>query len=605
MLSDAGIDVVIFDVTNQITYRPYYMNLLRVFAEVRRAGGQTPQVAFLCPFWDPPKVVAELYRDLYEPGLYADLWFRWDGKPLILADPWMIGLGAGTEKQNQPALLSEGHTLGQTFSVSAPLEAVGARCPTWNGVDAAVTLTLRRDGPDGSSIVSRRFQSVVDNSWLMLKADAPLPPGVYYLEMSDPKSKVGWWSHTNDVLEAGEAFLDGRPVRGDRTLRCALADRRSAGLRRFFTFRKPQPDYFRGPTGPDMWSWLEVYPQHVFRNSRGEKEQMSVGVAQNAVGDRLATMGEPGARGRSFHKGATPGDPAAVNYGYNVAEQWEHALEQDPAVIFITGWNEWIAGRFKEFNGVQQPVMFVDQYDQEHSRDIEPMRGGHGDNYYYQMVSYIRRFKGARPLPPVTSQPICIDGRFDDWNRVKPEFRDTVGDPARREHAGWNNVTTYTNTTGRNDIILAKVSCDDRYVYFYVRAREPLTPAAEPNWMLLFIDIDQDSRTGWLGYDRFVNRSGSQGQTAVMESNVGDKYAWNRIAEVQRRAAGCELEMAIPREALALTTLPAVLDFKWADNIQQTGHGSDFTLNGDVAPNDRFNYRAKLQAQAAGKRDRP
>jgi hypothetical protein len=25
--------------------------------------------------------------------------------------------------------------------------------------------------------------------------------------------------------------------------------------------------------------------------------------------------------------------------------------------------------------------MFVDQFDQEHSRDIEPMRGGHGDDY--------------------------------------------------------------------------------------------------------------------------------------------------------------------------------------------------------------------------------
>ena len=31
MLTDAGVDVVIFDVTNQITYKPYYMALLRVF----------------------------------------------------------------------------------------------------------------------------------------------------------------------------------------------------------------------------------------------------------------------------------------------------------------------------------------------------------------------------------------------------------------------------------------------------------------------------------------------------------------------------------------------------------------------------------------------
>ena len=51
----------------------------------------------------------------------------------------------------------------------------------------------------------------------------------------------------------------------------------------FFTFRRPMPDYWLGPDGPDQWSWLEVYPQHVFRNSKGEAEQMSVGVAQNAL----------------------------------------------------------------------------------------------------------------------------------------------------------------------------------------------------------------------------------------------------------------------------------------------------------------------------------
>jgi hypothetical protein len=47
MLSDAGIDVVIFDVTNQITYREDYMALLRVWARERELGNRTPQGAFL------------------------------------------------------------------------------------------------------------------------------------------------------------------------------------------------------------------------------------------------------------------------------------------------------------------------------------------------------------------------------------------------------------------------------------------------------------------------------------------------------------------------------------------------------------------------------
>ncbi len=128
-----------------------------------------------------------------------------------------------------------------------------------------------------------------------------------------------------------------------------------------------------------MWSWLNIYPQHLFKNSKGENEEMSVGVAQNAVGDRLGSMSEPNAKGRSFHNGKQDNTPNAAASGFNFAEQFEFALKADPQFIFVTGWNEWIAGRWPEFNGIKGN-MFVDEYDQEHSRDIEPMKGGHGDS---------------------------------------------------------------------------------------------------------------------------------------------------------------------------------------------------------------------------------
>ena len=53
------------------------------------------------------------------------------------------------------------------------------------------------------------------------------------------------------------------------------------------------------------------------------------------------------------------------------------------------------------------------------------------------------------------------------------------------------------------------------------------------------------------------------------------------------------MEIEIPLEILKLDseTLQYV-DFKWADNIQETGEARDLTINGDVAPNDRYNYRA-------------
>ena len=326
---------------------------------------------------------------------------------------------------------------------------------------------------------------------------------------------------------------------------------------------------------------------------------MSVGVGQNAVKGRLGSMSEEYAQGRSFHHGATDSRPDAVRLGLNVTEQWQRALAEDPRFIFVTGWNEWIAGRFAEFNRIKLPVMFVDQFDHEHSRDIEPMRGGHGDDYYYQFVSFVRQYKGVRALPPLESRPVKIDGRFDDWRGVQPEFQDTIGDEARREHHGWATNVTYRNITGRNDIIAAKTSWSKTTTWFYVRTREPITwpngtKATEAtNAMLLFLDADADARTGWLGYDFVVNRSGA----GKLERNGGGKFAWSPAGQVKWRVQGNEMELAIPWKALGLKSPPTHLDFKWADNCLQAGDWTDFTLNGDAAPNDRFNYRAQPQTE--------
>lgn len=593
MLADAGVDVVVFDVTNQVTYQADYQALLRVWSEVRAAGNRTPAVAFLTPFWDPAKVVRELWRDLYEPGLFPDLWFRWEGKPLILADPALILDRAGNDQQKLPAPLERGHTLGQTFTTAAAVEKAGGRFPTWNTKGSAMTLSLFRDGPAGERLARQRCENVGDNEWRLLEFDPPLPAGTYYLEMSEPSGRIGWWSHPDDVFSDGAAFADGQPAPGDRTLRLLTASPETRRLREFFTFRKPQPDYFQGPTGPNQWSWLEVYPQHVFTNTAGQKEQMSVGVGQNAVGNRLGSMSEPGARGRSFHEGATDPRPDTVRWGLNVAEQWARALAEDPRFVFVTGWNEWIAGRFAEFNGVRLPVMFVDQFDQEHSRDIEPMRGGHGDDYYYQFVSHVRRYKGARPPPPVRPAPTVVDGQFADWHAVEPEFRDTRGDPVRRRHRGWDPAVTYENQTGRNDLVAAKVSFDSERVAFYLRAQSPFLPPADPHGLVLFLDVDANPTNGWLGYDFRVVAPHQPSEPARLERRTADAWQAAGPAEFQRGAT--EVELALPWSALGLWTAPAQIDFKWADHCLVANDWTDFTLNGDAAPNDRFNYRAILK----------
>ncbi len=592
MLSDAGVDVVIFDVTNQITYRPHYQALLRVWSEVRREGGRTPQVAFLTPFWDPPKVVRELWNDLYKPGLHRDLWFLWEGKPLILADADSVYLQAQVGKYPTPVSLGPGQTLGQTFATDQPFQAVAGRFATYCTRDSAVTLRLFHEDSQGPAVAERRFTNVADNCWIILKIKTPLPAGRYRLEASDVAGRIAWYSRDNQPRSDGRALLDGQPVDGARTLGISPVDEEAERISQFFTFRKPQADYFHGPAQPNMWSWLEVYPQHVFTNSAGQKEQMSVGVAQNAVDGRLGAMTEPGAHGRSFHAGKTDTQPGAVLHGFNLAEQFEHALKEDPRFIFITGWNEWIAGRFAEFLGVKQPVMFVDQFNQEYSRDIEPMKGGHGDNYYYQMVGYIRRYKGVRrPLPISGPQTIKLDDDFAQWAKVSPEYRDDRGDNPHRDFPGYADHTQYVNKSGRNDIVSAKVARDDRDLFFLVRTHEPLTPPENENWMWLLIDIDGDHRTGWEGYDFLVNRKRLGATTTSLERNSGG-WRWKSMGQVPLRIHGDALHLSIPRNLLGLSkNQPLRFDFKWADNVPANGDIVSWLDAGDTAPDGRFNYR--------------
>jgi len=63
---------------------------------------------------------------------------------------------------------------------------------------------------------------------------------------------------------------------------------------------------------------------------------------------------------------------------------------------------------------------------------------------------------------------------------------------------------------------------------------------------------------------------------------------------VSLRLGERELEVAVPLRALGLRERPAAVHFKWADNAIRKGEAAEFTLHGDAAPNDRFNYRAVL-----------
>ena len=481
LLSAAGVDFLLFDCTNgALTWRSAYEPLFKGLREAKADGIKVPKVAFMLNFGPQEtteRMLRSLYQNVYKPGLYSDLWYMLDGKPMIMGYP--------------DALPAEG------------------------------------------------------------------------------------------TCEADTRILN--------------------EIREFFTFRPGQPGYGCGPWNNQQWGWLEIYPQHKYvTREDGSCEMVTVGVGQNANKDRICThFNDVKTFGRSYtgQHGHDLLTPDSYKYGYNVQEQWERALDLDPDIVFVTGWNEWIMGQWHEpwlSDNDSTQLAMVDQYDREHSRDIEMDKDGYLDTYYLQLAHNIRRFKGAKPRQATSPAGIVdLKSGAKAWNAVTPVYRNPKGTTIHRDWDGFGDYH-YVNTSGRNDIVEARVSRDAENLYFRVKCADAITPREGEGWMTLFIDTDRSKATGWEGYDFVINRKGTKNRATVekyVRTLEEGSFTWEQIGTAELRTSGDTLTIAIPR---ALVGLEGKLnfEFKWSDNMQEATV-MDFYANGDTAPIGRFNYLYK------------
>ncbi|MDR1743371.1 MAG: hypothetical protein LBR48_06065 [Dysgonamonadaceae bacterium] len=368
----------------------------------------------------------------------------------------------------------------------------------------------------------------------------------------------------------------------------------SQELKDYFTLRSTWYD-----TGE--WRWGARYPQPI------STEQMSVTVATHPITTPFLLC-----QGRS-NDGYTqpvaqlpkylPGDPSENGTYFKV--QAERALQYDPELVFITGWNEWCAGPFQSYPGdtygvtvfAGNPIktgdlFFVDQYSWEFSRDIEPADGYFGDNYYYYMVDFIRKYKGVqKPVADESSTTIAVDGAFGDWQSVTAVYADDKGDIGDRNHFGYGRIGQLTNTTGRNDIVETRVASDADNVYFYVRTASDLSPYTDPRWMRLFIDVIGSSVSKWENFGFVVNHEVKSATQTTLKKAGATWADWQNVRDIDYRLNGNEMELVIPRSALGIGSGAFELDFKWVDNAIADGDIKECMSDGDSAPNSRFRYR--------------
>ncbi|MDD3039339.1 hypothetical protein [Bacteroides sp.] len=344
--------------------------------------------------------------------------------------------------------------------------------------------------------------------------------------------------------------------------------------------------------GVDKWPWAGLYPQQAGIHE-GKNEFVSVAAATHPISNI----------GRSFDV-KTNTEPVVFTSGKGeyFQSQFNWAMELDPTFLFFTGWNEWtaqrqIASRDNEVSMPDRPVQkgdtyFVDQYNHEFSRDIEPLNGDFGDNYYYLLADYIRKFKGVHKLPVTRNKDrIRIDGNMMDWVGVDAVYADDQGDTKHRNHFGWGRLGTLTNTTGRNDIILSKITTDGINLFFYVKTAEAITSYKDMNWMQLFFQVRGCDAPSWEGFEFVVNRTGVTAGKTFLEKCMGG-WNWNKVKSISYCIKNNEMELAIPLRSLSIATDTGFsIDFKWIDNAVADGDIQTCMCDGDSAPNGRFRYR--------------
>ncbi len=370
----------------------------------------------------------------------------------------------------------------------------------------------------------------------------------------------------------------------------------------------------------NYWAWLQEYQYHPDSSSR-VAEMQNGGWGRDAEGNKEAlsvAMGHhpSSGKGRSFVNGKQPSNGKRdmefssverAGQGLGFASQFgavSYFLNKEipadqPFVMMITGWNEWIAGCFhsdtaQNMAGTTAKFSYVDQFNCEFSRDGEPMRNqdgyGIGDNYYYQMVDYIRQYKGIAATPAADHQTTLNIYDLSEWDSIEMTYMDSVYDIEHRNTVSYDADFRYINNTGRNDIEYAKVSQDSGNLYFLVKTTHDLIIDNDTEWMNLYLNVDGDITTGWEGYDFVLNRDRDSFAVTV-EKFKDNTFETEVVGGAYYYTEGAYMALRLSKEVIGVEGKLSEMIFKWADNSVKNGDPMAFMDLGDTAPDNRFGFR--------------
>ncbi len=330
----------------------------------------------------------------------------------------------------------------------------------------------------------------------------------------------------------------------------------------------------------DGFPWIDFsYPQ---RNHNGV---MSVSVAQHIT----VRMSDGDSNwGRGYDRTTFKNESSRAVEGLNYQSEWDTVLKNPEAVniAFLTGWNEWIA--IKQRGSDNMPY-FVDTFNMEYSRDMEPMEGGYGDNFYLQTIKNIREYKYTSPkhYKYILNSP---SGISDEAWEISSSYRDPIGDCKQRNSRGYDSRTTYTDSSGRNDIQSVKVTHDDKYLYVLIGCASDITTrlANDTAFMNVYIGTNRSAKYKYGDYNFVINRSLTGGKASVERIDGVNKYTSVGSAECWQ--SGNNLMLKVSLSSLGLSAENCSILFKVTDNVLPSEDFSSFYTTGDCAPIGRLSY---------------
>ena len=376
MLADAGVDVLVMDVTNAVRYWDEWDVLFPTMQKMKAEGNKVPQFCFWSFNGPSITVVQDLYEKVYKAEKYKDLWFYWDGKPLLLynANPFVDANG---QVPNHP---------NPNYDPAAKTDP---NHPHYNDPDYCEEFYR-----DYTKEV-KEFFTLRDMWWGYYEW-----AGKRFIGTEDRWS-FGYDLGNQQVRDMNPADLVSRHNGQPEEAAVTPAQHPSSLTGKSWTRAHGQPELNdQDLPVPTEVPWLGKTVEHPEGYGIYFQERWDEALAANPQFLYINDWNEWTAGKYS------PGEGKTFDF-----------MRRKSNYFFVDQYNP-------EFNRCIHPMRggYTDNYYMQMAQNIRRYKGAR-----------------PLPVNTGTAD-VAVDGAFDDWKTVAVEYRDTAGDTAHRDHKGYGGL---------------------------------------------------------------------------------------------------------------------------------------------------------------------